>query len=288
MRTCKCCHGHGMMWDSTDHEPWAAILVSDVDREHYWEAWMRKGRGQNLGTLMDPLDYERSLYQCPECGRLLVESQDDPGSFYLFVPENEGGPIVTGPAAGKRWRHFLLGHFEPNDPGFASMGPGCVFEHAGNDRGERYFETLEETREYFFKRLEELKRDDLLDSAVLSEFGKATYRWDFDVAEPTQEKWELYLSGSEQDAVSDFKTRHKMCGWYYPYPGDGPFSYEIIPSSAGLEFRKVRVTCRFCGAYVESDGGKISHGDPCKEMLPKSERHYAVPIEQFRGETDGQ
>jgi len=78
-----------------------------------------------------------------------------------------------------------------------------------------------------------------------------------------------------------------MCSWYYPYPDDGPLSYEIIPSSASLEFRKVRVTCRCCGAYVESDNGVISHGAPFKEMLPKPERHYAVPIEEFRGDENG-
>ena len=275
------------MWDSTDHEPWAMHIVSDVDAEDYWEAWMRKGRGQDLGALMDPLDYERSLYQCPECGRLLVESQDDPGSFYLFVPENEGGPIVTGPAAGDRWRHFLSGYFEPSDPGFAKMGPGCVYEHTGKSREYRYYETLDETKEYFFKRLEELRRGDLLESAVMSEFGKATYRWDYDDTEPVQEKWELYLSENEIDAVTSFKARHRMCKWYYPYPGDGPFSYEVVPSSAGLEFRRFRVTCRYCGAFVESDDGEISHGAPCKEMLPKSKRHYAVPIEEFRGDENG-
>ena len=286
MEKCSCCNNHGCIWDSTDYEPWAAFLVADVDREDYWEAWMRKGRGQDLGSLMDPIDYERELYQCPECGRLLVESPDVPGSFYLFVPENEGGPIVTGPAAGDSWRHFLSGHYNPDDPGMWKAH-GYVCEHTGKDREYSYFDTLEETKAYFFRRLEELKQHDLLESAVLSEFGKTTYRWDFDTTEPTQKKWELYLSDTEQDAVADFRAKHKMCGWYYPHPDDGPFSYEIIPSSAGLEFRKFRVTCRFCGAYVESDDGKISHGDPCKEMLPESERHYAVPIEQFRGETDG-
>lgn len=287
MSACSTCHDGGRMWDSTDHEPWAMHIVSDVDAEDYWEAWMRKGRGQDLGTLMDPLDYERSLYQCPECGRLLVESQDDPGSFYLFVPENEGGPIVTGPAAGDRWRHFLSGYFEPSDPGFAKMGPGCVCEHTGKSREYRYYETLDETKEYFFKRLEELRQGDLLESAVMSEFGKATYRWDYDDTEPVQEKWELYLSENEMDAVTSFKVRHRMCKWYYPYPGDGPFSYEVVPSSAGLEFRRFCVTCRYCGAFVESDDGEISHGEPCKEMLPKSKRHYAVPIEEFRGDGNG-
>ena len=70
MSACSTCHGGGRIWDSTDHEPWAMHIISDVDAEDYWEAWMRKGRGQDLGALMDPLDYERSLYQCPECGRL--------------------------------------------------------------------------------------------------------------------------------------------------------------------------------------------------------------------------
>lgn len=288
MSYCSCCQGNGRMWDSTDHEPWAMHIVSDVDIESYWEAWMRKGRGQELGSLMDPLDYERSLYQCPECGRLLVESQDEPGCYYLFVPENEGGPIITGPAAGNKWRHFLSGSFEPSDSGYASQGPGCVWEHTGKAMEHHYFETLRETREYFNERLEELKRADLLELATFSEYRKVTYRWDHDDSEPVQEKLELYLTNAEQKAISHFKARHRLCHWYYPYPERGCFfSYEVFPSTAGLEFRDVRVTCQCCGAYVESTRGEISHGNPYKEMLPESKQHYAIPIEELRGEENG-
>lgn len=288
MDTCECCGGHGCIWDSTDHEQWAMHIVSDVDAEDYWEAWMRKGRGQDLGPLMDPLDYERSLYQCPECGRLLVESRDMPGRFYLFVPENEGGPIVTGPAEGARWRRFLAGRFEPGDPGFASRGPGCVREHTGDDRECHYFKTLQEAKDFFFERVQQLKKDDLLASATFSEFGKVTYRWDYGDAYPMQEKLELYLTEGERDAISCFKEEHRLCNWYYPGPGScGPFSYEVVPSSAGIEFRDIRVTCRFCGAYVESVDGEIAHGKPYKEMLPESERHYAIPIEAIRGDGNG-
>ena len=218
---------------------------------------------------------------------MLIESQSSPGCFYLFVPENEGGPIVTGPAAGDAWRHFLSGRYNPDDPGMWKA-PGCVCEHTGKDREYHYFDTLDEMKKYFFKRLEELKQGNLLGSARLSEFGKVTYRWDFDTTEPVQEKWELHLSGNEQEAVSDFVSRHRMCGWYYPHPNDdGLFSYEVIPSSASPEFRKIRVTCRFCGAYVESDSGEISYGKPCKKMRPESERYYTVPIEKFRGDMNG-
>ena len=63
---CKC---GNRISDTTDNLPYAARLVADVDCEDYWEAWERRGRGQALGSLMDPFDYEQTIYQCEECGK---------------------------------------------------------------------------------------------------------------------------------------------------------------------------------------------------------------------------
>ena len=61
----KCICGHRIS-DTTDNLPYAARDVADVDLDDYWEAWERRGRGQGLGILSDPMDYEKTIYQCKE------------------------------------------------------------------------------------------------------------------------------------------------------------------------------------------------------------------------------
>ena len=273
MKECSYCHGNGCMWDSSDYEPLAARIIADVDAESYRESWMRVGRGQDLGHLLDPLDYERNLYQCPECGRLLIERAENPGTFSIFVPEDEHFPIVTGPAEGDRWRHFLSGN----------LNSRTVDELTGREREYRRFKTGEEAKNFFYARFEELRSADLLESAIFSENKKVVFRWNYDNTEPVPSAWKVYLSPEEQEAFARFKSDHRMCCWYYPSPQRGPMSYEVVPSSAGLFSRFLRVTCCYCGAYVQSDDGAVSYGKPYKEMLPESERHYAIPVEEFRG-----
>ena len=273
MEQCSCCNGHGRIWDSSSYEPHAMLIFSAIDSEDYSEAWMRLGRCQGLGSLMEPLDYERHLYECPECGRLLIESREEPGTYYLYVPEHEGGPLISGPAAGERYRRMLSGSFDPSETGVEGRGRGLVHEYTGGGEDCHRFKTLEETQSFFNARMKELRENQLLEEASFWELGKITYRWKYEDTLPKQSKMELFFSDFEQEAIAEFKTKHELCKWHYPYPEDGgQFEYTVIPKTEGTGLRTVRVSCRFCGSHVESDGTMISHGGPAKPRRSESER----------------
>lgn len=116
---CKC--GHRIS-DTTDSLPYSARLVADVDLYDYWEAWERRGRGQSLGFLSDPMDYEQIIYQCEECGRLYFDDPDDPSRFISFIPEDKN-VMVTGPVQAESWRGYI---YAVSDLGM-ERGIGCCF-----------------------------------------------------------------------------------------------------------------------------------------------------------------
>ncbi len=83
---CKC---GNRISDTRDNLPYSARVVADVDLYDYWEAWERRGRGQALGSLMDPMDYEKVIFQCDKCGRIYFDDPDDPRCFISFTPEDK-------------------------------------------------------------------------------------------------------------------------------------------------------------------------------------------------------
>lgn len=250
---CKC--GHSIS-DTTDNLPYAAHLVADVNCEDYWEAWERRGRGQALGNLMDPFDYEQTIYQCEECGRIWFDDPEDPSRLISFMPEDKN-VMVTGPVEGREWKGFIYGL---SDLGMErSMGSCFVCRHDGRHMDYRFFKSYEEMRAHFDEKVEELKSKDLLRSAWINKDGETVYRWSLDDEVPVQEKHELYLTDDERMAFAEFKAEHAECHHKYPRgPRGWDFAYEVLPGISGADDRDLKVTCLRCGATLESIDGKIA------------------------------
>lgn len=140
--SCTC--GHRIS-NTTDHLPYAAHLIADVDAEDYWEAWERRGRGQALGSLSDPFDYEKEIYQCEECGRVWFEHPDEPWRFVAFAPEGDN-VMVAGPAKGENWKGAP--YFAPDELSRAtrdnvvSDGSGSYSRQTPNSSARRYYNSL--------------------------------------------------------------------------------------------------------------------------------------------------
>lgn len=249
---CQC--GHTIS-DTTDNLPYSARVVADVDIYDYWEAWERTGRGQSLGCLSDPMDYEKIIYQCEECGRLYFDDPDDPSCFIAFLPEDKN-VMVTGPAEAESWRGYIYG--------FSDLGMersiGSCFTNWNYGTGEEYkeFDSYESMREYFDGKLSELQAEDRVKSAWVNKDGETIFRWSLEDFEPVQEKFEIYLTEPEREALSAFRKKHAECGDKYPRGFEGcDLGYEILPGVCGADDRDIKVTCLRCGASVASVDGKI-------------------------------
>ena len=256
---CKC---GNRISDTSDNLPYAARLVADVDCEDYWEAWERRGRGQALGNLMDPFDYEQTIYQCEECGRIWFDDPEDPAYFISFVPEDKN-VMITGPAEGKKWKGYIYGF---SDLGMEhSIGSCFTCWHNGAQREERSFDTYEEMRAYFDEKVEELKEQNLLRSAWINKDGETIFHWSLDNEVPIQEKHELYLTDDERVAFAVFQAEHAECHRKYPRgPRGWNFAYEIVPGICGADDRDLKATCLRCGATIESIDGKIPRKEGCR------------------------
>ena len=181
--------------------PYSARLVADVDVEDYWEAWEGTGRGQPLGCLSYPMDYEKIMFQCEECGRIYFDDPDDPNRFIAFAPEDKN-VMVTGPAHGKSWQGYIYGF---SDLGM-ECGMGSCFTNWNYGFGEEYreFDSYEAMRKYFDEKMSELRKGDRLKRAWVNKDGQTIFRWALEETPPAQEKYEIYLTDEERGALEEF------------------------------------------------------------------------------------
>lgn len=249
-----CICGHRIS-DTSDNLPYSARVVADVDIYDYWEAWERRGRGQSLGCLSDPMDYEKIIYQCEECGRLYFDDPDDPCRFISFFPEDKN-VMVTGPVDPDSWRGYIYGF---SDLGM-ERGIGSCFTNWNYGSGEEYkeFDSYESMRAYFDKKLEELRIEDKVKSAWVNKDGETVFRWSLEDTEPVQKKFEVYLTDPEREALEAFWHKHGECKNKFPRgPRGWNFAYEVLPGICGADDRDLKVTCLRCGESVASVDGKI-------------------------------
>ena len=250
----SCICGHRIS-DTSDNLPYSARVIADVDIYDYWEAWERTGRGQSLGILSDPMGYERIIYQCEECGRLYFDDPDDPSRFISFLPEDKN-VMVTGPIEPDSWRGYI---YAVSDLGM-ERGIGCCFTNWNYGSGEEYkkFDTYKSMREYFDEKLQELQAADRVKSAWVNKDGETVFRWSLEDVAPAQEKFEIYLTEAEREALEVFWLKHEDCKHEYPRGSKGwNYAYEVLPGVCGADDRDLRITCLRCGESVASIDRKI-------------------------------
>lgn len=115
----RCPCGH-VISDTTDYLPYKASLLADQDEEAFWgslssglaglmaatrsggrEEWQRHHLNAAPLDLDDEslisdfatsvsLRYMRTVYQCEQCGRLLLEDPANEGRVVSFAPEDAG------------------------------------------------------------------------------------------------------------------------------------------------------------------------------------------------------
>ena len=248
---CKCGH---IMSGTSDMLPYRAIAIADIDADDYWEAWKRRGRGQSLGHLHDPFDYERDVFQCEKCGRIYFENPDNLAHFVSFVPEDEK-VMVTTPSNDDFWLGTLYGVSKKKDE--EEVEENYTLWIHGTKEQRKDFESYESMRKYFDKEFRELQDSRRIESAHLSKDGKWVFNWHVEEVAPATNKYEIYLSDEEKEALEAFWKKHRKCQKEYaPRSIEEGFVYEIYPDY-DASFRKLRVTCLKCGESLASKAGEI-------------------------------
>lgn len=148
----ECACGN-LIADTTDFIACKAWFVADQDRED--------GTG------------ERTMYECDDCGRLLVQKRGSQ-EYASFTPDESSKGILRS-NAGSRWRGFLRGHW---GAGALSSRGGSIWWTCGDgESGIEEFDDVARLEARYRELFTSLRRRDVLRDAFLRKDGETVHTW---------------------------------------------------------------------------------------------------------------
>ncbi len=156
--TCICGE---LLSDNTDFISYKAHVVADQDYFDYLDAAPGRERHQ----------YERAMYQCNDCGRLLLQNRaGDMHHYTFFMPEDAtAAKSALRSNLGARWRGFLRGDWGRSREVWWFAGDG--------EGGAEQFETWEALERRYRQLFETLRARDLLRHAFLTKDAETVHAW---------------------------------------------------------------------------------------------------------------
>lgn len=180
---CKC----GFRFsDAGDSIPYKARLLADQDVKELVEIleYGEQPHDDDLELFAPACDLiEKSVFQCPECGRLYVEDNDY--SFLQFVPCEDAEPSdevnkhLLISAHGNRWRGCLYGDWKNPKPEY-SEHKGYIEPIVNMQFDNLCFDNYTDFESRYFELFEELLKKDVLEYAALRVNGIKKHTWSRD------------------------------------------------------------------------------------------------------------
>lgn len=175
---CKC----GFLFhDNADCLYFKGRLIADQDWNDLWNyidngVKNRENPCDNIWKL-----FPRSMFQCPECGRLYME--DDNGrTFTVFTPNSEAEPEpdvdkrMLESVHGKKWRGFLYADWYDDPPVWIKHN-GTIIPELNDKFDKLEFDDYDAFRARFDELFETLRKEDRIRSAKLRINGKQEFSW---------------------------------------------------------------------------------------------------------------
>ena len=167
---CRCGY---RFYDGSDNLSFKAHILADED----WNEFVgyledadkpHTEKIENMGRSLDLLD--RCIYQCPECGRLFLESAD--GSLTMFTPSGTAEPepdvdrhmLIS--SHGENWHGILSGWWEDPKPKWREYA-GCVSVMMNEETAPAFHSNdYAETERQFHVIFEKLRAEDSIHYAA--------------------------------------------------------------------------------------------------------------------------
>lgn len=179
--SCAC---GGVIVDSTDNLSYKGHLISDQDWEDLMDAMDRaieqsgpsaeekEHAAMHMRRLLSKL--ERTIYQCTECGALIVDKVD--GGLERFVKtEPYTGSRTLGSVFGEEWKGFLIGDWSDERTGDIK---GYLW---GDHRFNTEFREWTELKAAYDSAFNEQEQRQRLRSATLKRNDVLIHTWQSDV-----------------------------------------------------------------------------------------------------------
>lgn len=186
--------------DSSDYLRYKANFIADQDSNGIW-GWI-----DELEKFEEDVDREqlfekfsgflkdvtmRSMYQCPECGRLYLSGNILGGDKQLyaftpeFKPEKETNTCLLQSCLEGAWKSRIRAEWEENSSG--CLATGNIYLDINGDRFEQYeFEDYGEFEERYYHLFHELK-DICLEYAGLCVEQEIVHEWSLEEKEKEKE-----------------------------------------------------------------------------------------------------
>lgn len=172
--------------DSGDCVAYKARILADQDVNELAEMleFGEEPHRDELELCMPALDLiERTVFQCPQCGRLYVEDADY--SYIQFVPCEDAEPSpevnknLLRSAHGERWRGYLYGVWNNPKPEH-SEHKGYIEPLVNMEFDNLEFDDFTAFEKRYYELFDELEEKDRLERAVLWVNDVRKHEWDRD------------------------------------------------------------------------------------------------------------
>ena len=162
---CKC---GAKIFDSTDFMSNKAYLVPDQDLEDLQSLQSEVEKSPEID--LDPISkYSKTIYQCYECNRLILELNNE---YHFFSADgSDKSKNALRSVFGEKWKRHLRGHWTNGKGelwwGFGVEDEGLDFDiNSWDELSKRYYEVFER-----------LKSNDLLRDSFLRKDGEMVHEW---------------------------------------------------------------------------------------------------------------
>ena len=154
--------------DNTDFISYKAWYLADQDWDDFLESEVPTG-GHDWGLA-------RTMYQCPDCGRLWLQGVN--GRNLSFFPEAADEEIKRALVSVKRerWKRCLIAIWQ-SKPKPKRQKKGQIWYQDFKDEGYECFDDFDTFEKRYYESFEELRVSEVLRSAILRKDGELLHSW---------------------------------------------------------------------------------------------------------------
>ncbi|MBP3460265.1 MAG: hypothetical protein J6K58_13730 [Lachnospiraceae bacterium] len=169
--------------DQTDFLSYKAHVLPDQDYEDFWngidqlvdDETMNHREKENIRFSCSSMG--RYMYQCPECGRVILEDIEDNSKLHFFKPESAVvSKKLLVSEKGKQWKGLLHAEWNDEKPDWREhkgyIMPGCNLEYDNTE-----FDDKESFMERYYEIFEDMVSKGIIRSAMMRVNNERIHIW---------------------------------------------------------------------------------------------------------------
>ena len=160
---CRC---GGLIVDQSDMNRSKARFIPDQDYDDFMEVLDQPDSIEKRKVIHHAF---HELFQCPECSSLIVFRQDSSDGVFFEPQDKEAAKEILWSGYGKEWKGFMNANYYHEE--------GEISWTTNIESGYRRNLTLDELREFYAQKFEELSALNVLKSSFLRIEGTIEHRF---------------------------------------------------------------------------------------------------------------